>query len=96
MSDMAPSTTGHRFTDQARSFDLFMRALDVASAVLAPGGAFVAKIFQGGDFPEAKKAVQTRFEKVRIVRPQATRDESYEVFVCGQGFRGAPEPAPET
>ncbi len=91
MSDMAPSTTGHRFTDQARSFQLFMRALDVATAVLAPGGAFVAKIFQGGEFPEAKKAVQARFEKVRIVRPQATRTESYEVFVIGQGFRGAPD-----
>jgi 23S rRNA (uridine2552-2'-O)-methyltransferase len=91
MSDMAPSTTGHRFTDQTRSFQLFMRALDVASAVLAPGGSFVAKIFQGGEFPEAKKAVQERFEKVRIVRPQATRTESYELFVVGQGFRGAPE-----
>ena len=96
MSDMAPSTTGRR-SDRitARSFGLFMRAFDVASAVLAPGGEFVAKIFQGGDFPEAKKAVQARFEKVRIVAP-ATRDEGYEVFVCGQGFRGEPEPAPET
>lgn len=87
MSDMAPSTTGHRFTDQARSFALVMRALDLATEVLAPGGSFVAKIFQGGDFPEAKKAVQARFEKVRIVRPQATRTESIEVFLVGLGFR---------
>lgn len=94
MSDMAPATSGHRFTDQARSFALFLRALDVACAVLAPGGAFVAKIFQGGDFPEAKKAVQERFEKVRIVRPTATRSESYEVFVVGQGFRGTPTETP--
>jgi 23S rRNA (uridine2552-2'-O)-methyltransferase len=85
LSDMAPSTTGHRFTDQARSFELFMRALEVASAVLAPGGAFAAKLFQGGDFAEAKRAVQ-----VRVVRPQATRSESYEIFVVGLGFRGAP------
>jgi 23S rRNA (uridine2552-2'-O)-methyltransferase len=90
MSDMAPSTTGHRFTDQARSFALVMRALEIATAVLAPGGSFVAKIFQGGDFPEAKKAVQERFETVRIVRPQATRTESIEVFLVGLRFRGAP------
>lgn len=94
MSDMAPSTTGHRFTDQARSFALFMRALGVASSVLAPGGAFVAKIFQGGDFPEAKSAVAVRFEQVKVVRPKATRTESYEVFVVGQGFRGAPDAPP--
>jgi 23S rRNA (uridine2552-2'-O)-methyltransferase len=94
MSDMAPSTSGHRFTDQARSSALFLRALEVACAVLAPGGAFVAKIFQGGDFPEVKKAVQERFEKVRVVRPGATRSESYEVFVVGQGFRGALAPEP--
>lgn len=95
MSDMAPSTTGHRFTDQTRSFQLVMRALDLATAVLAPGGSFVAKIFQGGEFPEAKKAVQERFEKVRVVRPQATRTESTEVFLVGLGFRGAPGPSPD-
>lgn len=88
MSDMAPSTTGHRFTDQTRSFQLVMQALELATGVLAPGGAFVAKIFQGGEFPEAKNAVQARFEKVRVVRPQATRTESTEVFLVGLGFRG--------
>jgi 23S rRNA (uridine2552-2'-O)-methyltransferase len=87
MSDMAPSTTGHRFTDQARSFDLFMRALELATRVLAPGGAFVAKIFQGGDFKEARQAVEACFTQVRVVRPKATRTESFEVFVVGQGFR---------
>jgi 23S rRNA (uridine2552-2'-O)-methyltransferase len=90
LSDMAPSTSGHRFTDQARSFALFMRALEIASQVLSPGGFFVAKIFFGGDFPQAKKAVAERFEKVKIVRPQATRSESIEVFLVGLGFRGPP------
>ncbi len=89
MSDMAPSTTGHRFTDQARSFALFMAALELATRVLAPGGAFVAKLFQGGDFPEAKRAVASRFDDVRIVRPKATRTESYELFVVGLGFRAS-------
>lgn len=94
MSDMAPATSGHRFTDQARSFNLFMRALELADAVLAPGGGFVAKLFVGPDFAEAKKAVADRFDYVRVVKPKATRSESIEVFVCGKGFRGAPERSP--
>jgi 23S rRNA (uridine2552-2'-O)-methyltransferase len=94
MSDMAPSTTGHRFTDQARSFALFMRALEVASRVLKPGGAFVAKLFQGGDFEEARGSVVRLFTHVRVVRPKATRTESYEIFVVGQGYRPASTAAP--
>lgn len=86
LSDMAPSTTGHRFTDQARSEELFLRALAVAESLLAPGGAFVGKIFQGGDFQNMKEEVRRRFTTVRIVRPKATRKESYEVYLCGLGF----------
>lgn len=88
LSDMAPATSGHRFTDQARSHDLFMRALDVAVAVLVPGGAFAAKLFQGGQFEVARDAVRAQFKTVKVVRPKATRSESIEVFVCGVGFRG--------
>lgn len=90
MSDMAPSTSGHRFTDQARSEALVLRALELAVQVLAPGGAFVAKIFQGGDFPAVKKAIAEHFEKVRVFRPEAVRRESIEVFLVATGFRGKP------
>lgn len=86
MSDMAPSTTGRRDLDQYRSFELFMRALDVAKALLKPGGAFVGKIFQSGDFPEAQKAVRLAFREARVIRPEATRTESYETFLAGLGF----------
>jgi len=86
LSDMAPATTGHRFTDQSRSEALFLRALEVACTVLAPGGAFVGKIFQGGGFQEARAEVRRHFGKDRVVRPEATRKESYEVFLCGVDF----------
>ena len=94
MSDMAPDTSGHRFTDQARSEALVMRALELAVEVLAPRGAFVAKIFQGGDFQVVRKAIKQYFDKVRVVRPEATRKESIEVFLCATGFR-PPDAEPE-
>lgn len=88
-SDMAPKTIGVKITDEARSLELVRMALAVADQTLAPGGAFVAKVFMGGDFPVLKKELAARFEEVRIVRPQATRESSYEVYVLGKGFRGA-------
>jgi 23S rRNA (uridine2552-2'-O)-methyltransferase len=88
-SDMAPKTIGIKITDEARSLELVRMAIAVADELLAKGGAFVAKVFMGGDFPGLKKELQARFDEVRIVRPQATRESSYEVYVLGKGFRGA-------
>ena len=88
LSDMAPSTIGARDVDQWRSYQLFMRALELAEQTLAPGGTFVGKIFQGGDFPAAKRAVQRSFAHVRIIKPEASRKESYEIFLLGLEFRG--------
>ncbi len=86
ISDMAPKTSGQRHADQYRSYELVMRALDLAKQVLVPGGTFVAKIFQGAEFEDARDAVRGSFGKVRIIRPEATRDESYEVFLVGLDF----------
>jgi 23S rRNA (uridine2552-2'-O)-methyltransferase len=83
VSDMAPNTSGHRFTDQARSHQLFMRAVTVALGVLVPGGHFVGKIFLGPDFEEARKALQAAFEEVKIIKPPASRAESIETFLVG-------------
>lgn len=86
-SDMAPKTIGVKVSDEARSLELVRTALAVAEATLAKGGAFLAKVFMGGDFPALKKELQARFEKVQVVRPQATRESSYEVYVLGTGYR---------
>lgn len=88
LSDMAPNTTGNKGSDQARSFELFMRALEVAKRAGKPGSAFVGKIFMSGDFPEAKKAVAASYETCRILKPEGTRANSTEVFVVGTGLRG--------
>lgn len=92
LSDMAPATTGHRFVDQTRSFDLFSKALAVAAAILPPGGHFVGKIFLGPDFEVAKKEVARIFEETKIIKPPASRTESYETFLVGLRRRGAPRP----
>lgn len=85
LSDMAPSTTGQRSVDQYRSYELFMHALRIADQTLATKGAFVGKIFQGAEFTDARKSVAALFDEVRIVRPKATRTESYETFLVGLG-----------
>jgi 23S rRNA (uridine2552-2'-O)-methyltransferase len=84
---MAPKTSGQRHADQFRSYELVIRALELAKAVLEPGGGFVAKIFQGAEFEDARSAMREVFSKVRIIRPNATRDESYELFLVGLEFK---------
>jgi 23S rRNA (uridine2552-2'-O)-methyltransferase len=88
LSDMAPATTGTRFADQARSFDLFLRATDVAEAALKPGGAFVGKLFMGEEFVRARDRLKQLFAEVRVLRPEATRAQSFEVFLVGLGRKG--------
>lgn len=83
LSDMAPSTSGSKVRDQALSFELFMRALDVGHALGAAGSSFVGKLFMSGDFPAAKKAVSERYAGTKVMRPETTRKESTEVFLVG-------------
>lgn len=83
LSDMAPATTGARTLDQARSAALFEAALAIAKVVLAPGGSFVGKIFQGPDFEACRAAVRAAFEETRVMKPEASRSESYEIFLVG-------------
>lgn len=83
LSDMAPSTSGNKVRDQALSFELFMRALQVAKALGKPGSHFVAKIFMSGDFPEARQAVRDAYQSEKTIRPSGTRQSSSEVFVVG-------------
>jgi 23S rRNA (uridine2552-2'-O)-methyltransferase len=85
-SDMAPKTIGVKVTDEARSLELSRMALDVAAETLKLGGSFVVKVFMGGDFPIFQKEVRARFGKVDVVRPEATRERSFEVFVVGRDF----------
>jgi len=89
LSDMAPNTTGHGATDHLRIAALAELALEFATQVLAPGGGFVAKMFQGGSERQLLAALKCRFAAVRHAKPPASRKESSELYVVATGFRGA-------
>lgn len=94
VSDMAPHTTGIRDADTARSEELVERALVLSDASLRKGGHFVAKIFQGGGFDAVRASVRTRFETVRVIKPEASRKESFEIYLVGLSRRDAPPERP--
>jgi 23S rRNA (uridine2552-2'-O)-methyltransferase len=89
LSDMAPDTTGIRHLDQARSEALFERAFELATLLLAPGGNFVGKLFQGPDFKKLIEAVRGRFSMMKTAKPASSRQISIEQYVVGKGFRGS-------
>ena len=88
LSDMAPNTTGHAATDHRRIMALAGSALDFAREVLAPGGAFVAKVFQGGSERTMMQTMRCDFATLRHAKPPASRKESSELYVVATGFRG--------
>lgn len=88
MSDMAANTTGHKKTDHLRIIGLAEAALQFAREVLAPGGFFVCKLFQGGDTAELVTQLKRDFTSVRHIKPPASRQDSSELYVLATGFRG--------
>jgi len=95
ISDMAPSTTGHRATDQARSAALCEEAFMVACNNLRPGGHFLVKVFMGPDIKALSEAMRKVFARVQSFKPQSSRSESKETFYVGLGFKGVPASAAE-
>ncbi len=95
LSDMAADTTGHAATDHLRTLALAEAALDVAEALLAPGGGFVGKVIQGGTERQLLARLKRGFAKVRHVKPPASREESAELYVVATGFRGRDRDAGE-
>jgi 23S rRNA (uridine2552-2'-O)-methyltransferase len=88
LSDMAAPTTGHAQTDHLRVVGLAEIAYEFASEVLAPGGAFVAKVFQGGTERTLLDRLKKDFALVRHAKPPASRADSAEIYVVATGFRG--------
>jgi 23S rRNA (uridine2552-2'-O)-methyltransferase len=91
LSDMHAPAMGHKSTDHLRIMALVEVALDLAEEVLAPGGAFLCKVLQGGADKELVARLNRAFAKVRHVKPKASRADSAELYVLATGFRGGGE-----
>ena len=88
LSDMAANATGHRRTDHLKIVALAEAAADFARAVLKPGGAFLAKVLQGGTEGALLADLKRDFASVKHVKPTASRTDSAELYVLATGFRG--------
>jgi 23S rRNA (uridine2552-2'-O)-methyltransferase len=92
LSDMAAPTTGHRATDHIRIMQLVELAADFAVRVLAPGGTFVTKVFQGGTEHELLGMLKRHFDTTIHAKPKASRVESAETYLLARGFKGKAPP----
>jgi 23S rRNA (uridine2552-2'-O)-methyltransferase len=88
LSDMAANATGHRPTDHLKIVALVEAAAEFAAEVLRPGGAFLAKVIQGGTEATLLAALKRNFSSVKHIKPAASRSDSAELYVLAQGFRG--------
>ncbi len=90
ISDMMAKTTGIKDSDQARSLELCELALSVAQRFLKPGGSFVCKFFQSGEFGKIRADIKRSFERVDQLKPESTRAISKEIFLVGLKKKAAP------
>jgi 23S rRNA (uridine2552-2'-O)-methyltransferase len=88
ISDMAPNMSGNAVIDQPAAMYLVELALDMAQAILKPGGAFVAKLFHGSGFDDYIKTVRQQYSKVVMRKPEASRARSRETYIVATGFKG--------
>jgi len=87
LSDMAANATGHRKTDHLKIMALAEAAAEFAREVLAPGGAFLCKVLQGGTETTLLAALKRDFATVKHVKPAASRADSAELYLLATGFR---------
>ncbi|MFM1887579.1 MAG: ribosomal large subunit methyltransferase [Pseudomonadota bacterium] len=87
LSDMAPNMSGMNAIDQPRSMYLVELALDMADRVLKPGGSALMKTFQGAGFQELVAATRRKYDKVKLLKPDASRARSPELYLLASGLR---------
>ena len=87
LSDMAPNISGTKAVDQPRSMYLVELALDLARQVLKPGGSFICKLFQGAGSEDFIRDARRSFERVRVMKPAASRAASSEVYLVARNYQ---------
>jgi 23S rRNA (uridine2552-2'-O)-methyltransferase len=87
ISDLSPNISGIWEVDQARQIDLAQEALDIAFETLRPSGNFFVKVFQGDMLDDFAKKVQNHFQTVKVIKPEASRSKSSEMFILAIGLK---------
>ncbi|CAL1542235.1 unnamed protein product [Lymnaea stagnalis] len=87
LSDMAPRATGHKSHNHEIIVGLCFSVLQFSLSALSPGGTMVCKLWAGGDQSRLEAAMRTVFEQVKVMKPEASRDDSSEIFLLGKGFK---------
>lgn len=85
VSDLAPRTSGIKTVDQERSLELAQRAWEAAQELLAPGGHFLVKIFEGPDIGRLADRLKKAFRRFHRVKPAGSRTASKEYYLLGLG-----------
>jgi 23S rRNA (uridine2552-2'-O)-methyltransferase len=88
LSDMSPNISGIASSDQARAAELIRTAIDFCRVQLKPSGAFLVKVFLGGEFAEVFKEMKAVFSEVRTLKPAASREESRETYLLARRLKG--------
>ncbi|MGD0029530.1 MAG: RlmE family RNA methyltransferase [Candidatus Bathyarchaeia archaeon] len=89
VSDASPNISGVWEVDHARQMGLSLRALEIALETLRPSGGFFVKVFQGDMLDDFTKKVKNHFQQVRVVKPEASRGKSSELFILGLNLKKA-------
>jgi len=87
LSDMAPNSSGMDVIDAPRMMYLAELALDMAEETLKPGGNALIKVLQGAGFEALVKTARSRFERVKCLKPEASRSRSSETYLLASGMR---------
>jgi 23S rRNA (uridine2552-2'-O)-methyltransferase len=88
LSDLSPNISGIASADQARAAELVQMAIGFCGLQLKPGGSFLVKVFQGGEFANVLKEMKRMFREVRTIKPSASREESRETYLLARGLKG--------
>jgi 23S rRNA (uridine2552-2'-O)-methyltransferase len=88
LSDLSPNISGIASADQARAAELVQMAIGFCGLQLKPGGSFLVKVFQGGEFANVLKEMKRVFREVRTIKPSASREESRETYLLARGLKG--------